>query len=113
MTGPDQARQINRLRTLSDLLLDARLSDLQAAAAARAASLERLADLDRPAMATDLPDLAAAEVGLRYQRWADQRRADINLTLARQTATWMDARQEAALAFGKSQALDGLSKKLK
>ena len=113
MNRPEQRRQIDRLRTLGDLLLDARLAELQTAAAARAASLERLADLDRPAAATDLPTLAAAEVGMRYQRWADQRRADINLTLARQTAIWLEARQSAALALGKSQALDGLSKMLK
>jgi len=53
------------------------------------------------------------EVSMRYQLWADQRRAEINLTLARQTATWLEARTEAAQAFGKSQALEGLSRKLK
>lgn len=113
MTATDKSRKVARLCTLTDLLLDARLTHLQSAAAARAASLDRLADLDRPAAATDLPDLAAAEVGIRYQRWADQRRAEINLTLARQTAAWIEAREAAALAFGKSQALQGLAKKLK
>jgi len=113
LTGPDKSRQITHLRKLTDLLLDARLADLHAAAAARAESLDRLADLERPAKASDLPDIAAAEVWMRYQRWADQRRAEINLTLARQTADWIEARQAAALAFGKSQALDGLAKTLK
>jgi hypothetical protein len=113
MTHPDQRLQIDRLCTLGSLLLEARLAALQSAAAARAASLARLADLDRPAPGCDLPEIAAAEVGLRYQRWADQRRADINLTLARQTAEWIEARQEAALAFGKSQVLQGLAKRLR
>jgi len=113
MTGAETTRQIARLRSLTDVMLDVRLAELHAAAAARDASLDRLADLDRPAQATGLPDLAAAEVGMRYQRWADQRRAEINLTLARQTAVWIEARQAAALAFGKSQALEGLSKSRK
>jgi len=111
MNRAEQRQQIDRFRALGDLLLQARLSALQAAAAARTASLDRLADLDRPAPATDLPALAAAGVGLRYDRWADQRRAEINLTLARQTATWIEARQAAALAFGRSQALDALAQK--
>ena len=113
MTGPEKSRQLARLGTLTDLMLDARLADLRGAAAARDASLARLADLARPAAATDLPDMAAAEVEMRYQRWADQRRAEINLTLARQTAAWLDARQAATLAFGKSQVLDGLARVLR
>lgn len=112
MTRHDTADRITRLRSLADLLLEVRLSELQTAAAARAASLDRLADLDRTSQPTDLPDIAAAEVELRYQRWADQRRADINLVLARQTADWIEARSAAGLAFGKAQALQGLAKKL-
>ena len=45
---------------------------------------------------------------MRYQLWADQRRSDINLTLARQTVTWTEARQDAARAFGRDQALNRL-----
>lgn len=111
MTAAGKSGQIARLRPLADMLLEARLTALQAAAAARAASLDRLADLERAAPATDLPDIAAAEVGMRYQRWADQRRAELNLTLARQTAAWIEARQAAAQAFGRSQALRGLADK--
>ena len=113
MTRHDTADRIARLRSLADLLLDMRLSDLRTVAAARAESLERLADLDRAPPASDLPDLAAAEVAMRYQSWADQRRAEINLTLARQTATWIEARDDARLAFGKSQALQGLAGRLR
>ena len=113
LTGSDKFRQIARLRSLSDLIFDARLSALHAAAAARADSLERLADLERPVTATDLPDISAAEVWMRYQGWADQRRAEINLTLAWQTAEWIEARQAASLAFGKLQALKGIAKNVK
>lgn len=112
MTAPETSRQIARLRQITDLMLDARLADLKTAAAARDTSLDRLADLQRPSLATDLAGLAAAEVEMRYQRWADQRRAEINLTLARQTAVWLEARDAAAVAFGKSQALDMLSKRM-
>jgi len=113
MTAAEKSAQIARLCTLTDLMLNASLTSLQSAAAARTASLDRLADLDQTTLATDLPNLALAEVEIRYQRWADQRRAEINLTLARQTAAWIEARQAAALAFGKAQALQGMAKKLK
>ncbi len=112
--NPSEDRQkMERLRVLGNLLLDARLATLDSAAAARRASLDRLADLDRPGAATDLSELAAAEVGLRYQHWADLRRAEINLALARQTATWIEARDEAARAFGRAQALEKLAKRQK
>ncbi len=110
-TRTDASRQIDQLRKLTDLMLDAKLLDLKAASAARQASLDRLADLDRPALATDLAEIAAAEVAIRYLHWADQRRSEINLTLARQTVTWIEARDAASLAFGKSQALQELAKK--
>ena len=113
MTALETVRQIARLRQLADLMLDARLMALRSASSARAASLERLAGLDQPAAATDLPDLAASGVELRYQRWADQRRAEINLTLARQTAAWIEARQSATVALGKADALRTLAKKRK
>lgn len=110
MKTSEDRKKIGRLRVLGELLLDARLATLKSAVAARRASLDRLADLDRPDTATGLSEMATAEVGLRYQKWADLRRAEINLTLARQTATWIEAREEAARAFGRAQALDRLAK---
>ncbi|MGL6209758.1 MAG: hypothetical protein ACRC14_08020 [Paracoccaceae bacterium] len=113
MTPTEQKRSLARLTTLGHLLLDASLATLHGAAEARNASLARLSDLEKPTSPGDLPDLAAMDVSMRYERWADQRRAEINLTLAAQTATWLDARAEAAVAFAKSQALEGLERKLK
>jgi len=113
MTPQDRKQTLSRLTTLGQLLLDARLAELHHAAEARNASLARLADLNRPSSATGLSEIATMDVAMRYQRWADQRRAEINLTLARQTASWLDARAEAARAFGKSQALDGLARRIK
>jgi hypothetical protein len=45
---------------------------------------------------------------MRYALWADQRRSEINLVLARQTVEWVEARQEAARAFGRNQVLQKL-----
>ena len=111
MTTHSQKGQIAQLQVLSQLMLDARLADLHAASRLRAESLARLEALAAPAVATDLSDLAAAEVGLRYQRWADQRRAEINLTLARQTADWIEKRATAARAFGQTEALKAVQRR--
>jgi hypothetical protein len=52
---------------------------------------------------------AAVQAGLLYERWAEARRAEINLTLARQTAEWIEARDAARQAFGRADALRRLS----
>lgn len=103
--------QIRRLGQLSGLILDIRLSELHAAARARAESLARLAGLDAP-QATDLAPIAAAQAGLLYERWAEGRRAEINLLLSRQTAVWLEAQTSARQAFGRSEALQSVRKKL-
>ncbi len=108
----DDRKNIAVLQSLSQIVLDARLATLRTAADARAASLDRLADLGHSPVATELPELAAIDVAMRYHRWADQKRTEINLTLARQTATWLDARAEAKTAFGKAEALKGILHKL-
>lgn len=104
--------QLVRLRQISGLILDLRLSELHDAARARAQSLERLAALAVP-QASDLPPIAAAQAGLRYQRWADLRRAEINTQLARETAVWLEAQAVARQAFGQSQALESVRKKMR
>ncbi len=83
---------------------------LQKAAQARQESLDRLAALDAPQPLTDLPAIAAEEVALRYAVWADHRRSEINMGLARQTADWHRALQNAAVAFGRDQVVQGLAK---
>jgi hypothetical protein len=107
MSGPD----LEPLRSIAAILLERDLAAFRAAGRARQESLDRLADLERPSAATDLPLAAEAEVALRYGRWADARRSEINMTLARQTATWMEARDAARIALGRTQALDRLSGK--
>ena len=101
--------KLRRLAQISALLRGAKLHALQVAALARQASLDRLAALDAPQPLCDLPAIAAEEVALRYAIWADHRRSEINLGLARQTADWHRAQQDAALAFGRDQVVQGLA----
>jgi hypothetical protein len=103
--------RLRRLAGLGAMIRDIRLTALQRAAAARAESRARLAGLDLPPVATDLPPLVAARAELAYQVWADARRAEINLVLARQTAEWQEAREAARLAFGRAAVLDRLSRR--
>ncbi len=89
---------------LSDMIFDVQQMRLSAATRLRQESLDRLASLAMPS-AQDLDPLTAAKAHLRYQLWADQRRAEINLNLARQTAAWHEAQVETRHAFGRTEAL--------
>ncbi|MDZ4096328.1 MAG: hypothetical protein U1D35_15630 [Paracoccaceae bacterium] len=102
-----RTEQMKRLGHLAGLILDLRLSELQAIARARQESLDRLAGL-AVSPAGDLPPLVAAQTDLRYQQWADQRRAEINPVLARQTAAWFVAQDNARAAFGRNEVLRAL-----
>ena len=103
-----RAREFARLEGLSRLMLDDRLSRLRAAAALVETSRMQIAALDHCAEPVDLPPVAASQISLRYQLWADVRRSELNVVLARQTVTWLDARQEARHAFGRLEALQGV-----
>ena len=108
-----KAKDLARLRQISALILDVKLAALQAAAARRAQSLDLLRNLNKPTDQTDLPPIAAHLADLRYQNWADARRAEINTLLARQTADMLVARDAAGQAFGKNDALRALQAKLR
>jgi len=108
-----QKQQLARLGQLANLLLDSRLAVLQAAARARQETEAQLAGLMvPPPVAENVSEIAAAMAGLSYQQWADARRGELNMHLARQTVTWMEAREAAREAFGKKQALGGVAAKL-
>lgn len=102
-----RAKDLARLQALAGLMRDHRLAQLQQAAERRLQSQEQIAALER-SVTTDLPPVAGQLVALRYQAWADRRRADLNLVLARQTADWINARDAARKAFGQAEALRGL-----
>ncbi len=102
-------RTLRPLLDISRLMLEHRLAELTRAAAAREESKARLAGLSQPSAGTDLPLAVAAQASLLYERWAEARRAEINLTLARQTAEWIEARDAARQAFGRADALRRLN----
>ncbi len=105
-----QTAQLLQLKHLADLMLDSQLAQVRATAAAKATSEARLAALARPVAGPEgIGDIAAGLAALGYQRWADARRAELNLALARRTAAWIEACDAARLSFGRKQALQGLA----
>lgn len=105
------AKDLKPLASLGGLLLDRALADLNAAARSCAESRERIAALDVGPAPGNLPLAAAALAALRYETWADARRAELNLTLARQTAEWISARDLARRAFGRAEAIRELQRR--
>jgi hypothetical protein len=107
-----RSRDITSLQGLARLVLDHRLSQLRRAADHREQSLLQIAALERPHEPTDLGLAATGQVALRYQTWADSRRTELNTVLARQTAEWLAAQDEARQAFGRTEALRGIAARL-
>ena len=99
------AKDIAKLQVLTQLLLDAKLQALRQATEDRDRSLMQREALNVAEDPGSLPVAVAASVSLTYSRWADQRRAELNSVIARQTVACMAARAEASIAFGKVQAL--------
>lgn len=108
-----RSRDIAALQGLAGMLLDHRLSQLRQAAERCDQSRMQIAALDQPAEPTGLDLAPAAQVALSYQLWADVRRAELNTVLARQTADWLAAREDARHAFGRAEALRGIATRLK
>lgn len=107
-----EKQKLGRLTEISQLLFDQKMMVLEQAARARQSSLDRLAELDRPMAASDLPLVTAQEIAFRHALWADHKRREINEMLARQTAEWIEAREEASRAFGRNQVLNRLRSQL-
>jgi hypothetical protein len=107
-----EKEKLGRLTEISQLMFDQKMMVLEKAARARQSSLDRLAELDRPMEAPDLPLITAQEITMRHALWADHKRRQINEMLARQTAEWIEAREEASRAFGRNQVLNRLKGQL-
>ncbi len=109
-----QRKQLTKLVKLAELVLDSRLSVLQAAARAKLECEAQLAGLSMPEMGPeDLQGVSAQLASLNYQRWADVRRGELHQQLARRTVAVIDARDAAREAFGKKQALGNIVAKRK
>lgn len=107
----NKSQDLIGIARLAQLTLDHRLGQLRLAAEALDRSKLQLQAINAAAEPADLPLVTAQSVGLTYQRWADARRADLNLAIARQNATWITARDDARIAFGRSQVLRRLIEK--
>lgn len=103
-----KTKDLPRLAELAQLMLDHRLGMLRQSADALDQSRMQIAAINRGAEPADLDPLTAARIALSYDRWADVRRAELNLVIARQSAAWHEARSDAQTAFGRVQALQGL-----
>lgn len=108
-----KAKDLPRLAELAQLMLDHRLGQLRQSAEALDQSRMQLAAINQAADPAGLDPVTAARVALGYDRWADVRRAELNLVIARQSAAWHEARNDAQTAFGRVQALQGLVAQVK
>lgn len=107
-----KAQNLARLRALTDMVLDSHLGDLRAKASQRQATIDKLAGLRAPTpMLDDAAGISDALAALNFQIWAEARRAELSQTLARQTAVWLDSRDQARVAFGKARGFEKLVEK--
>ncbi len=98
--------RLTRLVTAADVLLDLRLAELRGCAGAIAETRARIEILARdPVADPDLPPTVSAQIEHQYRLWADARRAEELQALARQTADWMEAKDRAQIALGRSDIL--------
>jgi hypothetical protein len=100
--------RIRHLEAIARVGLDRDLAELKAATDRREALKARLAGLE-PAAAPGLDPLTAARIGAAHQIWADARRAEINIALARSTADWLDRQDKTRKSFGRWQVLGRLA----
>lgn len=105
MTRREQRKDLALLQDLSEMVRDRDMAALRSATLAREASEARLADLAKPMSTEGLDPVAAALTEIRWQKWADRRRAEINIQLARQIVEWTEARDKACHAFARADVL--------
>lgn len=96
---------LRRLATIAALIRDARLEMVKRCAHAQGQTSQRLEDLQKKGPAEDMDPIAMNSVRLNYEAWADARRRDLLITLARQRAELGEAEAAAREAFGRAEAL--------
>lgn len=97
------------LSRIAGLQKDMRLAELRRAEMERQALLDRIATLaQRPAPPSDLPPAVAEEIALRYDRWADQRRREIEALLRQKTQECEARKARAREAVGRNDAVGRL-----
>lgn len=108
-----KTKDLQRLAELAQLMLDHRLAQVRTAAAEIERSRMQLAAINAAAQpSAALDPMVSEKVAIAYDRWADVRRSELNLVIARQTAAWLETRTEAQSAFGRVQALENLASRM-
>ena len=101
--------RLPQLQRISHLVKDLHLAALRRAEAERAALLDRIATLrERPSVPEDLPPAVAVDVAMRYDRWADLRRREIEVAMKTKAAECDTLRDRARLSVGRDEALSKL-----
>jgi hypothetical protein len=97
------------LARITGLIMDQHLAELRLKKAAQTETRGHIAALDQRVEAADVALAAAALAGLRYAVWADQRKAALNVTLARQTVAALGAEDAARVAFARNAVMERLA----
>lgn len=100
--------RLAQLQRLAGLVREAALAEVRHAAAACAETRARLDALGPPSLPDDAAPALHRAAAL-HQVWADGRRAEINLTFARQRAALIEAQERAAVAVGRAEVLRRLA----
>lgn len=104
-----------RIAAIAQLIKERDLAALEGAAIVRDVTLSALARLEsdvadaRAALRQGTADLGQARACDRLAEFAMQRRAGLNVDLARATATWLAAREAAAHSTGRRDVLESLA----
>ncbi len=109
MTTPDRLADLKRL---ADLIRDRDLTQLNRASRAKAETEALIRALDYTSPAPGLDPTVLARVEGQFGLWTAERRLALNRQHARDTADWLNAKDEARRAFGRAHVLSKLLTRL-
>lgn len=107
----EEAARFAALSQIAGMIRDLRLSHMATLARARAETLARLADLERPELPEDIDPISVAQAAVRYGHWADRRRREILPVLEAQSAALEAAEAAARAALGRADVLEKLGQR--
>lgn len=104
-------RKLRQLQEVAELIRDRDLSRLTRASKQKAQTESLLRVLDKAQPVTGLDPIVAARVGDRFGLWTTNRRILLNQQLARESVTWMAAKNDAKRSLGRADVLKKLAKR--
>lgn len=107
----EEAARFAALSQIAGMIRDLKLAHMATLARARAETLSRLADLERPEQPEGIDPISAAQAAVRYGHWADRRRREILPVLEAQTAALEAAEAAAREALGRADVLAKLGQR--